>query len=148
MAAGMYEFKQRLEAILREDVPLMPSDMLRDFVAGYFARRDAYLAAAIRHGSPLYLQELEVVRTQADAFKKAGAVDREKFIDALEGLAIQSPVGEIEMRACDHQAVLPIFLGVTRKSPEYEFIIAGDIVTLSGDEVMPTCQEIAAERQK
>ena len=84
----------------------------------------------------------------AEAFKKAGAVDREKFIDAMEGLKIQSPVGEIEMRACDHQAVLPIFLGVTRKSPKYDFVIAGDIVTLTGDEVMPTCEEIAAERKK
>ena len=83
----------------------------------------------------------------AEAFKKAGAVDREKFIDAMEGLKIQSPVGQVEMRACDHQTVLPMFLGVTRKSPAYDFVISGDIVTLSGNEVMPTCEEIAAERK-
>ncbi len=84
----------------------------------------------------------------AEAFKKAGALDREKFIDALEGLKIASPAGEIEMRACDHQVVLPMYLGVTKKSPKYGFVIATDIVTLAGDEVLPTCEEIAEARKK
>lgn len=82
----------------------------------------------------------------AEAFKKAGALDREKFIDALEGLKIDSPVGEIEMRACDHQVVLPIYMGVTKKEPGGEFLRASDIVTLSGEEVMPTCEEIEKAR--
>jgi len=47
----------------------------------------------------------------AAAYEKAGSVDKEKFIDALEGLKIDSPVGKIEMRACDHQVILPMFLG-------------------------------------
>jgi branched-chain amino acid transport system substrate-binding protein len=83
----------------------------------------------------------------AEAFKKAGALDREKFIDALEGLKVKSPAGgELEMRACDHQLVLPMYLGVTKKVPEYDFLISSDIVTLTGDEVMPTCDEIKAAR--
>ncbi|MBW1999549.1 MAG: ABC transporter substrate-binding protein [Deltaproteobacteria bacterium] len=82
----------------------------------------------------------------AEAFRKAGSVDKEKFIDAFEGLKITSPAGEIEMRACDHQAVLPIFMGVTKKSPKYEFLIASDIVTLTGDDVMPSCGEIQKAR--
>ena len=67
--------------------------------------------------------------------------------DALEGLTIESPVGPIEMRACDHQAVLPIFLGVTKKSTTDDFVISSDIVTLSGGEIMPSCDEIAAARK-
>ena len=82
----------------------------------------------------------------AEAFKKAGTLDREKFIDALEGLKIDSPVGKVEMRACDHQVVLPMYLGVTKKVPEYDFLISTDIVTLSGDEVMPSCEEIQKAR--
>ena len=84
----------------------------------------------------------------AEAFRKAGALDKEKFVDALGGMKIASPVGEIEMRACDHQAVLPMYLGVTKKSPEYNFIISTDIVTLSGDEILPTCDEIMKARGK
>jgi branched-chain amino acid transport system substrate-binding protein len=84
----------------------------------------------------------------AEAFKKAGRVDKEKFIDALEGMKIASPAGEIEMRACDHQVVLPMYLGFTKKSPKYDFIISSNIVTLTGDEVMPTCDEIKKARGK
>jgi branched-chain amino acid transport system substrate-binding protein len=84
----------------------------------------------------------------AEAYKKAGSADTEKFIDALEGLQVQSPVGRIEMRACDHQAILPMNFGVTKVSPEYGFAIATDIYTLRGAEVMPSCQEIRKARGK
>lgn len=82
----------------------------------------------------------------AEAFKKAGALDKEKFIDAIEGLKINTPVGEVEMRACDHQAVLPIFMGVTKKTPQYEFLTATDIVSVAGKDVMPTCDDIKKVR--
>jgi len=84
----------------------------------------------------------------AEAYKKAGAVDKEKFIDALEGMEIDSPAGRLEMRACDHQVVLPIYMGVTKKSPKYDFVISGDILTLTGDEVMPSCADIQKARGK
>jgi branched-chain amino acid transport system substrate-binding protein len=84
----------------------------------------------------------------ANAYRKAGARDTEKFIDAMEGLKVAGPAGEVEMRACDHQAVLPMFLGVTKKVPEYDFAISTDITTLTGEEVMPTCDEIEAARAK
>ncbi|MGD2272506.1 MAG: ABC transporter substrate-binding protein [Desulfobacterales bacterium] len=82
----------------------------------------------------------------AEAYKKAGSLDTEKFIDALEGLRIQSPAGRIEMRTCDHQAVLPMNFGVTKVSPEHGFAIATDIYTLRGAEVMPSCNEIMEAR--
>ena len=84
----------------------------------------------------------------AEAFKKAGAIDKEKFINALEGMVIDSPGGKIEMRACDHQAVLPMYLGVTKKVPQYNHLISSNIVTLSGKDVMPSCEEIKKARGK
>jgi branched-chain amino acid transport system substrate-binding protein len=84
----------------------------------------------------------------AEAFKKAGAIDKEKFINALEGMVIDSPGGKIEMRACDHQAVLPMYLGVTKKVPQYNFLISSNIVTLTGKDVMPSCEEINKARGK
>lgn len=85
----------------------------------------------------------------AEGFRKAGSLNKEKFIDALEGLKIDSPVGgKLEMRACDHQVVLPIYLGVTKKVPQYNFLISADNITLSGDEVMPSCEEIMKARGK
>lgn len=82
----------------------------------------------------------------AEAFKKAGSTDKEKFIDALEGLMIDSPAGKIEMRKCDHQAVLPMYLGITKQSAEYGVAVSSDIITLTGDEVMPSCEEISQAR--
>jgi branched-chain amino acid transport system substrate-binding protein len=84
----------------------------------------------------------------AEAYKKAGAIDKEKFINALEGLVIDSPGGKIEMRKCDHQAVLPMYLGVTKKVPQYQHLISGNIVTLPGKDIMPTCEEIMKARGK
>ncbi|MBW1977076.1 MAG: ABC transporter substrate-binding protein [Deltaproteobacteria bacterium] len=85
----------------------------------------------------------------AEGFRKAGSLNKEKFIDMLEGLKIDSPVGgKLEMRACDHQVVLPIYLGVTKKVPQYNFLISADNITLSGDEVMPSCEEIMKARGK
>jgi branched-chain amino acid transport system substrate-binding protein len=84
----------------------------------------------------------------AAAFQKAGSLDKEKFIDALEGMKVDSPVGKIEMRQCDHQAVLPMYLGITKKEPGKDYIVASDIITLTGDEVMPSCEEIMKARGK
>jgi branched-chain amino acid transport system substrate-binding protein len=73
-------------------------------------------------------------------------MDKEKFIDALSGMKVDSPVGEIEMRAYDHQAMLPMYMGVTKKVPEYPFLIAGDIVTIPGKDAIPSVEEVKKAR--
>lgn len=83
----------------------------------------------------------------AKAFEKAGKIDKEKFIDAMEGLKLSSPVGEVEVRACDHQIMLPIFFGVTKKSSKYDFLIAGDIVSIPPKDYMPKCEEVLKTRE-
>ncbi len=80
------------------------------------------------------------------ALEKAGKMDREKFIDALEGMKVDSPIGEIQMRAFDHQAMLPMFMGVTKKVPQYPFLIASDIVTIPAKDLMPSIEEIKKAR--
>ena len=81
------------------------------------------------------------------AYQKAGVINTEKFIDNVEGMWVDSPVGKVTMRAYDHQATLPMFMGVTQKATGYDFLIAKDIVTIPGDEVMPTIEEIKAARK-
>ncbi len=108
---------------------------------------DAYQAA---YGTPPGFPAFHAYNTAnfiAAAYAKAGALDTEKFIDAMEGLTIDSPVGSLEMRACDHQAVLPMFLGTTKKSPDFEFLVATDIVDIAGADVMPGCDAIEAARK-
>ena len=82
-------------------------------------------------------------------YEKAGSFDKEKFITALEGLVIDSPVGKLEMRACDHQLQLPMLFGVTKKDPKIpDHLVAGDIVSVPYSEYMPTCAEVLKTRKK
>jgi len=83
----------------------------------------------------------------AKAYQKAGTVNTEKFIDALEGLTIDSPIGKLEMRACDHQVTLPMYYGVTKKVPGYDFLIGSDIVTVAGKDYLPSCEEMMKLRK-
>ncbi|MBC7346284.1 MAG: ABC transporter substrate-binding protein [Clostridia bacterium] len=83
----------------------------------------------------------------AAAYEKAGAVDREKFIDALEGLTIDSPVGKVTVRKEDHQVVMPMFFGKTAKDPNLPYLVAKDITALSGTEIMPPIEEIMKKRE-
>ena len=82
------------------------------------------------------------------AFEKAGSFDKEKFVNALEGMVIDSPVGRLEMRACDHQLQLPMLFGVVGKSPKFkDFLVATDIVTVPYKDYMPTCEEVLKSRK-
>jgi branched-chain amino acid transport system substrate-binding protein len=78
----------------------------------------------------------------AQAYAKAGGVDPEKFIDAMEGMTVETPIGAVKMREYDHQVMLPMFMGVTKKAPGYDFLIADEIVTIPAEEVMPPIEEI------
>lgn len=117
--------------------PDIPSN--KAFVKKY---RDAYGAYP---GFPAF-NGYVTARFIAEAFKRAGSVDTEKFIDALEGLEIDSPIGKIAIRAYDHQAIVPIHVGVTKRVPEYDFLIMSDLVTAPGEEIMPTIEEIKKAR--
>ncbi len=82
-----------------------------------------------------------------EAILKAGSTDTEKVIKALEGLKINTAIGPITMRACDHQAVTPAFWGQLAPPKTGDpFPLMKDIVETPPDQVMPSCEEIAKER--
>ena len=53
----------------------------------------------------------------AEGYRKAGKIDREQLISSLEGMRLDSPVGNVAIRPCDHQLELPVFLGQTGIEP-------------------------------
>jgi branched-chain amino acid transport system substrate-binding protein len=83
----------------------------------------------------------------AEGFKKAGKFDKEKFINSLEGMALDSPVGKLAVRPCDHQLELPMYFGVTKVDPKYDFLVAGDIQVIPAKDYMPTCEEVKNSRK-
>ncbi len=50
---------------------LLPAEFIREFVSGFLANRDRYLAAVNAFGSPLYLVEKAVLIERAAQFKRA-----------------------------------------------------------------------------
>lgn len=84
----------------------------------------------------------------AAGYKKAGKIDKEKLISALEGMAIDSPIGKLEIRKCDHQLLLPMYFGVTKKDPKYDFLVAGNIEVIQGKDYVPSCEEVLKLRKK
>ena len=51
------------------------------------------------------------------AIEKAGSLDPEKIINTFEGFKYESAVGTFTMRACDHQALMPIWVGLIQGGP-------------------------------
>ena len=85
----------------------------------------------------------------AKAYQKAGSTNREKFVDALEGMVLDtSAVGRLDLRKCDHQLMLPTFVGVTKKVPEYkDFLIGTDIIMVSAADGVPSCEQVLKARK-
>ena len=84
----------------------------------------------------------------AKAYEKAGKVDPQKFAQALPGLSVDSPIGKLTMRKGDNQLELPMFMGITKKAPGYDFLIATDIVTIPAKDLMPSLDDIKKAREK
>ncbi len=84
----------------------------------------------------------------AKAYEKAGKVDPEKFVEALSGLTINTPIGDLTVGKHDNQLMLPMFMGVTKKVPGFDFLIASDIVTIPAAELVSTPEEIQKAREQ
>jgi len=77
----------------------------------------------------------------AEGYRKAGGVDREKLISALEGMRLDSPVGSVAIRSCDHQLELPIFLSLTGKKSAYpDFLASVSLQSLGARYYMAVCE--------
>jgi len=56
----------------------------------------------------------------AAAAKKAASNDPVKVAKALEGMKTQTPLGEVEMRADNHQLLQPLYVSTLKKNPKYD----------------------------
>ncbi|MFA6222831.1 MAG: ABC transporter substrate-binding protein [Desulfomonilaceae bacterium] len=83
-----------------------------------------------------------------DAILKAGTTDTENVVSAMEGLSIDTPIGKIVMRACDHQAATPAFWGKVEQVEGFPFPVIKNVVATSPEKTMPSCEEIEKERKK
>ena len=83
-----------------------------------------------------------------EAMKRAGSTDKEKMIDALEGLSLDTPVGMVTIRAIDHQSTFPIYMGVLGWDDTLKHAALKNVERLSGEKFLPTAAEVKAAREE
>jgi branched-chain amino acid transport system substrate-binding protein len=77
-----------------------------------------------------------------EGIRKAGSVERERLVSAMEGLQVQTPIGPIAFRPFDHQSTMGAWVGRTRRSPERGVGVMVDWEYVPGDRVLPTEAEV------
>ena len=81
----------------------------------------------------------ELVRTVARGIQAAGTSDHATVRDTLEGLEMQTVLGETSYRACDHQSINPVWTG--------EIVAAGEgtevnlLNKVDGPDTVRPCEE-------
>lgn len=80
------------------------------------------------------------------AIEKVGAVDTEKIVDALSGMVLDTFVGKIPIRACDHQAMMPNWYGIIDFTPDLTFPHITQVKSV-GESGYHTCEQIKKLRK-
>ncbi len=77
----------------------------------------------------------------AEAIRKAGSLDADKVIAALEGLTIESPRGKATLRKEDHQLACDFMVGETVFEKQYSFAVIGNTEVFPADKVLYSIAE-------
>ena len=86
-----------------------------------------------------------------DAYDGAKSTNGIKFRDAMAKLKFDGLRGKMHMRTLDNTWNSPVFLGVTKKTPEYPFPVLVNVDEIPGDVALPsvaTVNEIRKEAKK
>ncbi|PLX91589.1 MAG: ABC transporter substrate-binding protein [Desulfuromonas sp.] len=106
----------------------------KSFVDSYFKKYGAY-PSYNAHGA------YSAVYAYKAAAEKAGSLDKEKIVSALEGLKLEIPTGTIEFRKGDHQAVTDAHWGKTAADTAYPHRILKPVKIFNGQDVTPSVAE-------
>lgn len=76
-----------------------------------------------------------------EAAEAAGSTDLEEITPELEGLQSDSPMGEVEIRECDHQAARPYPMGRITEPDEQDWPSYEVLDTRPTEDVIEPCEE-------
>ena len=93
------------------------------------------------------------VHAIADVISEVGSLDTEKIIEAFEGREIKAPfdppLDSIKIRACDHQAMMPNWVGVIGFTEELGFPHLTEMEVVDNpEETYRSCEEIRKIRKQ
>ena len=101
----------------------------------------AYMGAYQDYPSAWAVEGYDGIYFLVEAIKKAGSLDTEKIVTALEGLTIDSPRGKATLRKEDHQLLCDFMVGQTMFDPKYPFAIVGKPEVFPGEKVLYSIEE-------
>lgn len=104
------------------------------FVDSYKAKFDSY-PSYNAHGA------FAAVKAYASAASKSKSTDKEKVVDALTGLSLVLPVGNVTIRPEDHQAMTDGIWGKTAVDPLIPIRTLKPMRKFSGPEITPPVSE-------
>ena len=109
------------------------------FLAAYQNKFDA----SPRNGSVV---GYNVMMTVAHMLKKSGSTDTEKMVDAMEGLAFESPIGPVTYRKIDHQSTMGAYVGYTAQKEGKGIMVEWQY--MDGKDYLPGDEEVRKLRGK
>ena len=82
------------------------------------------------------VQNYDAVYLLKAAIDKAGTIETEAVIKAIEGMPFDSLRGKFSIRALDHMGTVPCYQGTIAKDPKYPFKTWKDLSRVPGEEVI------------
>lgn len=113
----------------------IPTEENKKFIEGYYKDKGVY---------PFWLRGKSYNATMfwAEALKKAGTDDVNAVIKAWEGLSYKGTGGTMTMRACDHQAQVPIWIAeIVPQSKFMKLPYVGDPIMIPAKDIEVSCEE-------
>jgi len=120
----------------------IPLEANKEFIEG-FKKAKGYYPAWLR--GKAYI----AVMFWAEAIKKAGTDKVDDVIKAWEGLTYDGPAGKWVMRACDHQAQVPIWMAeMVAKNPYFPHAFVGPATAVPAEKIDVPCEETGCKMKK
>ena len=113
----------------------IPTEENKRFIEGYYKDKGSY---------PFWLRGKAYNGTMfwAEALKKAGTDDVSAVIKAWEGLSYKGAGGTMVMRACDHQALVPIWIAeIVPQSKFMKLPYVGEPIMIPAKDIEVPCEE-------
>jgi len=113
----------------------IPTEENKKFIEGYYKDKGIY---------PFWLRGKSYNATMfwAEALKKAGTDDVNAIIKAWEGLSYKGTGGTMTMRACDHQAQVPIWIAeIVHQSKFMKLPYVGEPIMIPAKDIEVSCED-------
>ena len=106
----------------------------------------AYQEAYDRVPSDWACMAYDAVKLWAQVVEENGSEDADQFVEAVEGHEFNSLRGDFEIRAIDHQAAVPSYIGELQFDDELGMYVYANLVTVPAEEIWLSEEEVEEAR--